>query len=96
MRKADTRMGICFSTAKNLAVGVGAHDDPFRNALFSGASKPTLNLRGVEGAAPYDSLFSLFCTPEGTRLRFCPGMGKNRGVMPVEPGMSNSPPDCCI
>ena len=38
----------------------------------------------------------LFGTPEGTRLLFCPGMGKNRGVMPVEPGMSNSPPDCCI
>ena len=69
MRKADTRMGICFSTAKNLAVGGGAHDDPFRNALFSGASKPALNLRGVEGAAPYDSLFSLLWTLPARRAK---------------------------
>ena len=35
-------------------------------------------------------------TPEGTRLHCRPGMDGNEGVMPVEPGMSNSPPDCCI
>ena len=35
-------------------------------------------------------------TPEGTRLHFRPGMDGNEGVMPVEPGMSSSPPDCCI
>ena len=29
-------------------------------------------------------------------MRFRPGMGENRCVLPVEPGRSNSPPDCCI
>jgi len=34
--------------------------------------------------------------PEGTRLRCRPGRGGNKGVMPVQPGMSDSPPDCRI
>ena len=33
---------------------------------------------------------------DGTRLHRRPGMDGDEGVMPVEPGMSNSPPDCCI
>ena len=31
-----------------------------------------------------------------TRLRCRPGMDGNEGVGPVQPGPSNSPPDCCI
>jgi hypothetical protein len=31
----------------------------------------------------------------GLDLHFCPA-GKNKGVDPVQPGSSNSPPDCCI
>ena len=40
----------------------------------------------------------LACTaPAGaSRLRCRPGMDGNQGVLPVQPGRSNSPPDCCI
>ena len=33
---------------------------------------------------------------DGTRLHRRPGMDGDEGVMSVEPGMSNSPQDCCI
>ena len=39
---------------ENLYVGVGAHDDPYRNMLYSGsAENAACNRRGVEGAALY-------------------------------------------
>ena len=40
---------------KKLCVGVGAHDDPLHNVLYSESAEKNAvcNRRGVEGAAPY-------------------------------------------
>ena len=40
---------------ENLYVGVGAHDDPLHNVLYSESTEKNAvcNRRGVEGAAPY-------------------------------------------
>ena len=52
-------------------------------------------LGGISNGSINPNLWSILCKVRESICIFAP-RGKNCGVAPVQPGASNSPPDCCI